>query len=89
MKLNETSPILRKLVNETFQDLGATAEDLVGMRDTILIREGNYSGRSFRAGRLFAMWMTVGNVVTFYDEEGNILRMVDVNEFANPQRRVA
>ncbi len=89
MKLNEAAPALRQLVSQAFRELGASDAELSAMRDTILIREGNYCGRSFRVGRWFAMWMSVGNVITFYDEDGTILRMLHPTEIFEPQRRVA
>jgi hypothetical protein len=59
------------MIIRTFRGYGASDADIAGMRDTHLIRDGHYCGRSFRTPHLMAMWM--GSFVQFYDAEGEML----------------
>jgi hypothetical protein len=65
---------IRQLVTRTFQELGVGDQDLLHMSDTILVREGFYCGRSYRAGGLMAMWMA--GLIQFYGPQGEMLRTI-------------
>ena len=62
---------VRDMVIRTFRGYGASEADIAGMRDTHLIRDGHYCGRSFRTPQLMAMW--IGCFVQFYDAQGELL----------------
>ena len=59
------------------------------MRDTILIRDGSYYGRSFRAAGLMAMWMIDIHLLSFYRADGVIVRTIDLREDGDQLRRAA
>jgi hypothetical protein len=75
---------VRETVIRIFRDYGASDADIAGMRDTHLIRDGHYCGRSFRTPSLMAMWM--GGFVQFYDAEGELLGSVDLTQKSRRQR---
>jgi len=58
----------------TFRDLGVSEADLKQVKDTFLIQDGKYCGRSFRAGGILAMWMLEIGLVQIYDAEGKLLK---------------
>ncbi len=81
---------VRKIVILAFAELGVDTEVLRGLSETLLIREGHYYGRSYRAGDLMAMWMMPGKLVQFYAADGTMLRTVSLgHEAAAAQQRQA
>jgi hypothetical protein len=67
---------LRQYVRESLAHFGATAAELDQMSETLLIRDGHYCGRSFRAGDRMAMWL--GGLLQFYGPHGQMLRTVSL-----------
>jgi hypothetical protein len=65
---------VRQIVAQAFLELGVPHQELSRMSDTILIRDGFYYGRSYRAGGLMAMWMA--GLIQFYGPEGEMLRTI-------------
>ena len=60
--MNESAPTLsaiRARIQATFRELGI--EDESTIREAVLIRDGLYVGRRFRAGPLHAIWMADEN----------------------------
>ena len=76
---------VREMVVRTFRGYGASDADIAGLRDTLLIRDGRYCGRSFRTPNLMAMCL--GSFVQFYDAEGELLGSVTLGE--TRQRKAA
>mgnify|MGYP006969376933 CR=1 FL=1 len=64
---------IRQVVLQAFGDLGVEPEQLAEMSETVLIRDGVYYGRSYRAGELFAMWMIGVKILQFYGPDGEML----------------
>ena len=71
---------VRDTVIRTFRAYGASDAEIAGMRDTHLIRDGHYCGRSFRTSTHMAMWM--GSFVQFYDAEGELLGAISLAQEA-------
>jgi hypothetical protein len=75
---------VREMVVRMFRSYGASDGDIANMRDTHLIRDGHYCGRSFRTPQLMAMWL--GSFVQFYDGDGELLASVSVSNESQRQR---
>lgn len=80
---------VRRLVVEFLARLKfAVADDAV--IETLLIREGRYFGRSYRAAGVMAMWMIDIGLVQFYAADGEMLGSLSLLESAEaPQQRKA
>lgn len=74
---------VRQLVLEQFGRLGVDTQQAPA--ETILIRDGRYFGRSYRAGGMLAMWMVEVNLVQFYDAQGEIGATIQLPD--QPSRR--
>ncbi len=80
---------IRKVVARGFQELGATAEEISSMDETLLIDEGRYAASSYAAGDLLAMWLESVGILQFYGREGKMLRTVSLFGETMPRRRAA
>jgi len=80
---------IRKVVARVFQELGATADDLLAIDETLLIDGGRCAARSYAAGNLLAMWLCGVDILQFYDAQGNMLRTVSPFGETAPRRRAA
>ena len=67
-------------LEQTFAELGATDPAL--MTRTILLKDRFLVGQRFRCEGFQAIWMAGGNTVEFYDEAGELLRTVNLEEAA-------
>jgi hypothetical protein len=76
---------VRQLVVETFEELGATVRNILDLNETLLIQEGRYRARSYRAGGLMAMWLVEAGVIQFYDDQGTMLRTINLFQELEPQ----
>lgn len=66
----------------------AVADDSI--IETLLIRDGRYFGRSYRAPDAMAMWMIDIGLVQFYAADGEMLGSVSLLEpLEAPQKRKA
>jgi hypothetical protein len=77
---------VRTIVYRTLLEYGLTEEELADLGETILIDEGRYTARTYRAGNLFAMWLVEVGLVQFYDPDGALLRTVNLFEELLPLR---
>ncbi len=64
---------LLELVIAGFLRHGATDEECHALRETILIRDGAYYGRSFRTTRLMATMIAETGCVQFHTSSGDLL----------------
>lgn len=80
---------VRELVVRTFQFLDVDVDDPYDLDETILIDDGRYSARSYKAHGYMAMWLIDVGIVQFYDAEGNMLRTVNLFEELAPLRMAA
>jgi hypothetical protein len=59
------------------------------IEETILIDQGRYVARSYRAEGYLAMWLVAVGIVQFYDEGGRMLATVNLFESLPPKRMAA
>jgi hypothetical protein len=57
--------------------------------ETILIDQGRYVARSYRADGFLAMWMVELGIVQFYNADGEMLATVNLFRRLTPQRMAA
>jgi hypothetical protein len=69
---------IRDLVHRTVQDLGLVA--VLPRGETLLILAGYYVGREFRFDGVRAVWMASQGRITFYGDDGQLLRMLDLGQ---------
>ena len=79
--------IVRSLVVQTFAQLGALCDD--ELRETILIRDGNYCGRRFEAEGGVAVWFVEEGQIKFYGTDGSVIRVIDAQATPTALRRAA
>lgn len=80
---------VRRLVARNFRDLGVPVFNLADLHETVLVERRRCIARTYRAGPLMAMWMLDVGLVQFYDDEGNMLRTVNLFEQARTDRAAA
>jgi hypothetical protein len=80
---------VRELVIRMFGYFDVAIEDPLDLDETILINDGRYSARTYKAGGLMAMWLLGIGIVQFYDAEGVMLRTVNLLEELEPCRMAA
>ena len=83
---------IRELVLRTFAELRGRPIARADLSETVLIRDGNYYGRAYRAGGLLAMLEVQSATLSFLTREGQLLRTVSFNgesQLATPQRQAA
>jgi hypothetical protein len=80
---------IRTIVFRTFLELDVAEESLDDLDERIMLDSGRYVARSYRVEDLLAMWMIDVGLVQFYDNDGNMLRTVNVFEEIEPQRMAA
>jgi hypothetical protein len=84
------SPLeVRRLVAEIFEEFLDQPLTIADLDETIRCREGRAMARSYRACGMFAMWLISVGLLQFYDEDGNMLRTVNLLEDLLPMRAAA
>jgi hypothetical protein len=89
MRLTPSPAEVRELVANAFEDLGVAIFDSSGLKETIVIDDGRYVARSYRADGYMAMWLIGVGIVQLYDDEGNMLRTINLLLELKLQRMVA
>jgi hypothetical protein len=84
MRVNPQPCEVRRLVARAFETLGVAADCLGSLDETILIQEGRYMARSYRVAGMMAMWLVEIGIVQFYDDQGNMLRTINLLEETEP-----
>ncbi len=74
--------------------VAAAAESLVAapaleIDETILIDQGRYVARSYRAAGYLAMWLVAVGILQFYDSRGRMLATINLFESLRPKRLAA
>ena len=77
---------VREMVVHVLERFGVDIYDPSDLDETILIDEGKYAARSYRADGFLAMWLLEIGIVQFYDGDGNMLCTVNLLEEQEPQR---
>ena len=80
---------VRRLVIQSFAELGAALPALFDLEETILIDDGKYTARSYRVEGYMAMWLLEVGIVQFYDAEGNMLATVNLFKELKPLKMAA
>jgi hypothetical protein len=80
---------VRELVVRTFQSLDVAVAGPFDLEETILIDDGRYAARSYKADDCLAMWLVEIGIVQFYDADGNMLCTVNISEEFEPHRVAA
>jgi len=89
MRLNPAAWEVRQIVERTFRLLGLSEERLEELKETILLQEGRYLARSYRAADFMAMWLVEVGIVQFYDTQGRMLRTINLLLEQTPARAAA
>ena len=80
---------IRSLVLTTFRQLGAVRFGETDFDETVLVREGRCTARSYRADDFFAMWLIEVGLLQFYDAEGDLVLLINLLEEAAPRKMAA
>ena len=80
---------VRELVIRIFQDFGVNVFSALELDETILLDEGRYAARTYKADGFMAMWLLEIGIVQFYDADGAMLMTVNLSEELEPQRMAA
>ena len=80
---------VRTIVFRTFLELDVAEESLDDLDERLLLDDGRYVARSYRADNYLAMWMVDVGLVQFYDGAGNMLRTVNLFEEIESHRMAA
>ncbi len=80
---------MRQVVLNCFQQ--HQTQELAGsdLDERARIEDGRVVAYSYRTDSLFAMWMIEIGLVQFYDQEGNMLRTIDLTAHVASDRRAA
>ena len=79
--------LVRELVVEQFRRYGVG--EVHEPAETILIRDGRYRGRSYRADGFLAMWMIEIGLLQFYAADGEMLATIHLFDRPISQRAAA
>ncbi len=74
--MNGVTDPINSLVLQIMGELGEEVADSADLIKTVLVREGQYCGRSFRHGDIRAVWFADANELKFYRDQGPLLRAV-------------
>ena len=85
MTVAPPSDRVREVVIGVFAEYGIVVRNLLDLDETIMVENGRYRGRSYRAGGLMAMWLIAAGLVQFYDADGNMLRTVNLFREQKPK----
>ncbi|HEX3654408.1 MAG TPA: hypothetical protein VHV55_01305 [Pirellulales bacterium] len=80
MTVHPDADFVREVVVRIFGQSGWQAASLEGLTEMILISDGKYRGRSYRAAGLLAMWLADMGLLQIYDRQGHMLRTVNLFE---------
>jgi hypothetical protein len=83
---------IREIVLRTFAELRGRPVARPDLTETVLIRDGNYYGRAYRAGGLLATLEARSATLNFLTREGQLLRSVcfhGESQLPVPQRQAA
>lgn len=74
--MNGVTDPINSLVLQIMAELGETILDSSDLVKTVLVRDGQYCGRSFRHGDIRAVWFAEANELKFYRDQGPLLRAI-------------
>jgi hypothetical protein len=62
------------------------AIDTLEIHETIVVDQGRYMARTYRAAGLMAMWLVPVGIVQFYDDAGQMLGTINLFRTLRPER---
>ena len=68
---------------------GINPGEVPDLDENLLVHDGHYVARSYRAGDLMAMWFVDNGFIQFYDAEGNMLRTINLRQEVIERRMAA
>ncbi len=80
---------IRRIVKRTLVEFGVTMRHLAELSECLLVQDGRCYGRSYRTGGYMAMWLASMQMIQFYDEDGVMLRTVNLGQDPVPVRQAA
>jgi hypothetical protein len=80
---------VKQLVLRTFLELGVTSTSLFGLKETSLIEDEACLARTYRADGFKAIWSLEEGTVKFFDQDGSLVRIVNVLREKVPQLMAA
>ncbi|HEX4129447.1 MAG TPA: hypothetical protein VHZ24_05345 [Pirellulales bacterium] len=81
---------VRRIALDAFSELFGREVCPESLKETILIDEGKYRGRTYRIDQGMAMWFLDIGLVQFYDRHGAMLRTISLlDEQRGSMRRAA
>ena len=80
---------VKELVVRMFAEFGVATPTLFDLDETILVDDGRYVARSYRADGMMAMWLLEVGILQFYDVDGQMLRTVNLTQELELQKMAA
>ena len=80
---------IRQLVIRIFAESGVAVRTLFDLHEALLVDDGRYVARSYRTAGLMAMWLIDIGIIQFYDEQGRMIRTINVFKELKSQRIAA
>ena len=77
---------IRRLVSRTFAEFGLSDGEL---RETILIRDGQYCGRRFEMAGASAIWFVEENEIKIYRAGSPVTQVLEPGSMHKPERVAA
>jgi hypothetical protein len=87
MRIMPSAAEVRHLVADVFTQIGDEDLGPLDVNETLRIDGGKLVARTYRSETLLAMWMIEIGLLQFYDDDGRMLRTV--NLFVEREPRVA
>lgn len=78
---------IRHFVQVTLEQLAGTSH--ATLRESILVRDGQYCGRRFLLDSLQAVWFLEENELKFYGKDGAVLKVLAADGVPTRHRRAA
>lgn len=89
MRVMPTAAEVRRFVADIFTDLSGDYFGPLELDESMRIEGGRLVARTYRSETLLAMWMIDIGLLQFYDEEGQMLRTVNLFEELEPLKAAA
>lgn len=80
---------VRTIVFRTLLEFDVHEDELDDIDERIMLDSGRYMARSYRVDGFLAMWLVEVGLLQFYDDDGNMLRTVNLFEEIEPLRMAA
>lgn len=89
MQVMPTAAEVRRLVSRIFRDVSGQYFGPLDLNETMRIDGGKLVARTYRTETMWAMWMIEIGLVQVYDDNGHMLRTINLFEELEPVRAAA